>query len=709
MSTRTTSMALALFLVLIVSADSVAQPTAGAIAGDVKDDEGHVISGATVRLEGTAQGAKSRHDGTFFIAGVRAGEYQLRVTTVGFTPWVCTVQVAAGQTLNIHPKLSAKPIDVSGVVVSAKADYIRPERSSSTRSIRMNDDGGGYSSSSSTASTSGTSAPSSYSSGTNAPPSHTPATAPGTSAVRSGVGAEYGNVSNGSVNTGPTGVNGFSINGGTTSVRVDNVDVGDPFSRRSDDANSDPENPFLAADTAQLSTFSIDVDAGAYSMMRRAIAEGRHPARDAVRIEEMINYFPYDYPEPDAAHPFSITTDVATCPWNSQHLLVRIGLQGRRGMAETPASNLVFLIDVSGSMMPAERLPLIKQGFRKLVERLREQDTVAIVVYAGAAGLVLPPTSGLYKSTILQAIDNLRAGGSTAGGKGIQLAYDVAGKLYRAGANNRVILATDGDFNVGTTDTKDLVKLIESKRDAGIFLTTIGVGSRGYRDRLLEQLADHGNGAYAYLDNFNEAVKVFETELTATLFTIAKDVKVQVEFNPVTVESYRLIGYENRMLATEDFENDRKDAGELGAGHSVTALYEVAVQPAAMRRQIAPRFSDASMRYHTSRIAVDPALASELFDVRLRYKEPHGEASRLVEHPVGSSITSFENAPTDLRFAAAVAEFGLILRNSKHRGAASLEHVITTARDAQGNDPYGYRAEFITLTERLRAMSTQQK
>ncbi len=454
------------------------------------------------------------------------------------------------------------------------------------------------------------------------------------------------------------------------------------------------ENPFLSVVANPLSTFSIDVDRASYSNARRFINEGSRPPVDAVRVEEFVNYFPYEYPEPSGEHPFSITTEVAPAPWRPEHRIIRIGLKGRSsGVADLPPSNLVFLMDVSGSMSSPDKLPLLKAAFRLLVNELRAEDHVAMVVYAGAAGLVLPSTPGDRKSEMLDALEALEAGGSTAGGAGIRLAYDVARENHIPGGNNRVILATDGDFNVGTSSDAELVRLIEEKREQGTFLTILGFGTGNLKDAKMEQLADHGNGNFAYIDNLMEARKVLVTEMGGTLLTIAKDVKIQVEFNPSLVGAYRLIGYENRLLRAEDFSDDTKDAGELGAGHTVTALYEVI--PVGVDTDVTIRGVD-SLRYRSAGDILPWAGSSELGFVKLRYKDPEGEASRLIEHVV---VDEAEAASRDFQFAAAVAGFGMLLRDSEYCGSWTLADVLRTARPAVGADPHGYRAEFVRLVE----------
>lgn len=462
------------------------------------------------------------------------------------------------------------------------------------------------------------------------------------------------------------------------------------------------ENPFKLVTNNPLSTFSIDVDTASYSNLRRFINEGRVPPKDAVRIEELINYFTYDYPQPEGDRPFSITTEMSNSPWNSKHKLVRIGLQGKKVVTENlPPNNLVFLFDVSGSMNSPNKLPLLKSAFRLLVDELTEKDTVSIVVYAGAAGLVLPPTNGNEKDKILAAIDKLEAGGSTAGGDGIKLAYELAKRLYKASGNNRVILATDGDFNVGISSDAELVNLIEKYRNEGVFLTVLGFGTGNFKDSKMEQLADKGNGNYAYIDGLLEAKKVLVTEMGATLLTIAKDVKIQVEFNPAKVQAYRLIGYENRLLRSQDFNDDRKDAGELGAGHSVTALYEVI--PVGVETDVSLPDID-NLRYQQNTMESSAYNSNELMLVKLRYKQPQGTTSELIQQSVIDGGVALENASNDLKFAAAVAQYGMILRDSEFKGGASFQEVLKLANQSKGLDLEGYRGEFIRMVENSRGL-----
>ena len=459
------------------------------------------------------------------------------------------------------------------------------------------------------------------------------------------------------------------------------------------------ENPFMTVKENPLSTLSIDVDTASYSNIRRFLSKRQFPPADAVRIEEMVNYFTYDYPRPDGDAPFSITIKGAACPWNQAHQLVGIGLQGKVYQAEElPPSNLVFLVDVSGSMDHPNKLPLLKASLKMLVRQLTKEERVAIVVYAGAAGTVLDSTPGSYKEKILSALDRLKAGGSTAGGAGIKLAYQIAKEHFIKGGNNRVILATDGDFNVGASSNAELVRMIEEKRQDGIFLTVLGFGMGNYKDSKMEQLADKGNGNYYYIDTDREAQKVLVQELGSTLFTIAKDVKIQVEFNPGQVKAYRLIGYENRILAKEDFNDDTKDAGELGAGHTVTALYEIV--PAGAGETF--RGVDDLVYQETK-----PVESADLMTVKLRYKKPDGQASQLIQQTI--QVVDVTDAPQgDFRFAAAVAEFGLLLRDSQYKGRASYQQVLQLGKEALGKDPYGYRQEFLDLVRQAEQLDRRR-
>jgi Ca-activated chloride channel family protein len=461
------------------------------------------------------------------------------------------------------------------------------------------------------------------------------------------------------------------------------------------------DNSFRSAEDHPLSTFSIDVDRASYSNVRRfLLRERRLPPVDAVQIEEMVNYFSYHYDLPRGNDPVAVTTEVGAAPWAPDHRLLRIGIASRPvATADLPPANLVFLLDVSGSMASPDKLPLVKASMRLLVQQLRPVDRVAIVVYAGAAGLVLEPTSGRQKGRILEAIDRLQAGGSTAGGAGLRLAYDVARRSFRRGGNNRVILATDGDFNVGESSDAAMIRLIEEKRAQGTFLTVLGFGTGNLQSEKMQELAQHGNGNYAYIDGLQEARKVLVHEMGGTLLTVAKDVKVQIEFNPARVQAYRLLGYENRLLAAEDFNNDAKDAGDLGAGHTVTALYEVV--PAGVESEEGPGSVD-PLRYRTQGRVSREGRGDELAFVKIRYKRPHGAESHLLQHAVrdGSGKVS-----TDFTFASAVAGFGMLLRNSPYRGCVSADQVLALAEDGLGDDPEGYRHGFLELVRAYEALT----
>jgi Ca-activated chloride channel family protein len=462
------------------------------------------------------------------------------------------------------------------------------------------------------------------------------------------------------------------------------------------------DNPIQRVVENPVSTFSIDVDTGSYSNVRRMLVAGQRPPADAVRAEEMINYFDYGYPAPASREvPFRVSTEIATAPWNSKHQLLQIGIQGYQvAKSEIPASNIVFLIDTSGSMQDEDKLPLLKQSFAELVKQLRPQDRVSIVVYAGSAGLVLPPTPGSEKEKILAALGQLEAGGSTNGGEGLQLAYAMAKQAYIPHGVNRVVLATDGDFNVGTFDQKALETMIADQRKSGIALTTLGFGAGNYNDSMAEQLADVGNGNHAYIDSLNEGRKVLVEELSSTMLTIAQDVKIQLEFNPAVVAEYRLIGYENRALRREDFNNDKIDAGEIGAGHDVTALYEITLVHSGGESVDPLRYSKP--------VAMPTGAANEIGWLRLRYKQPGADTSRLIQ----SALTRQQIRPTAsprLRWSAAVAAYADLLRGGKNIGNFGWNQVRGLAASAGGNDPWGYHAEFLTLIDRARVLTAGDK
>ena len=459
------------------------------------------------------------------------------------------------------------------------------------------------------------------------------------------------------------------------------------------------ENGFKTTTSSPLSTFAIDVDRASYSNVRRFINLGQKPPQDAVRVEEMINYFEYEYESPKGNDPVSIYSEFADCPWQSKHKLLMVGLQAKKIPTDNlPPSNLVFLLDVSGSMSEENKLPLLKSAFKLLVNNLRSKDKVAIVVYAGAAGVVLQSTSGDQKSKIIDALEQLQAGGSTAGGEGIKLAYDIAIQNFVKDGNNRIILATDGDFNVGVSNNNDLETLIEEKRKSGVFLTCLGFGMGNYKDNKMETLADKGNGNYAYIDDIQEANKTLVTEFGGTLFTVAKDVKVQIEFNPNFVQAYRLVGYENRMLNNEDFKDDTKDGGEMGAGHTVTALYEII--PVGIKSDFVKSVD--SLKYQTVQTTPNNESNGELCNVKIRYKQPDGSESKELVKPVKYQAKSISSAGNNFKFAASVAMTGMLLRNSDYKQTATYESVIKLASESKSFDPEGYRAEFIRMVKTLK-------
>jgi Ca-activated chloride channel homolog len=484
-------------------------------------------------------------------------------------------------------------------------------------------------------------------------------------------------------------------------VGIDAPQPEEPQTVAAETYESVTDNPFRKTATEPLSTFSIDVDTASYSNIRRFLAQNTLPRRDAVRIEEMLNYFAYDDEPPPSSseHPFAVHVETAACPWNAAHRLARIGIAAKPiDQSRRPPSNLVFLVDVSGSMADANKLPLVQWGLGRMIEQLGENDQIALVVYASASGLVLPSTSCIKRAEITSAIEQLRAGGSTNGGAGIQLAYDIATQNFIKNGTNRVILATDGDFNVGVSDDDELVKLISAKAKSGVFLSVLGFGMGNIKDSKLEKLADKGNGHYAYIDSPREAYKVLVEEMGSTLVTVAKDVKIQVEFNPAKVGAFRLIGYENRIMAHKDFNDDTKDAGEIGAGHHVTALYEL-VPPGTE----GPSEDPTNLKYTKTTTTHTPS--DESFAVRLRYKRPNEDQSRKVEIGVVDKGQSFGAASDDLKFASAVAGFGMLLRNSDGKGTITYPGVIEIASQTLSRDGSGYRKEFIAAVRKAQELS----
>ena len=634
---------LTLLAAVIVFPRSAAIIETGSVSGRVREANGKKpIRDASVIIEGTSLGARSDDQGYFLIKNVPIGTQTVVARFIGYTPARKSVEVKANALTTLELLLQLDALRLEAIVVTGVQENARARQSVGSVVSQLH----------------------AY-----APVAEADATALG---------------------------------------RFDSLEAWryqrQPGNREQYDEIV--ENAFIAVAADPMSTFSIDVDRASYSNVRRYIMQyGQLPPRDAVRIEELVNYFPYDYADPQDDAPIAIHTELGPAPWKPQHQLVRIGLQARRVKTDNlPASNFVFLLDVSGSMQPENKLPLVKSAMRLLVNQLRTKDRVAIVVYASSEGLALPSTPGDQKDKILDAIDHLEAGGSTAGGAGIRLAYDQAVANFIRGGNNRVILATDGDFNVGASSDAEMVQLIEEKRQTGVFLTVLGVGEGNIQAAKMEKLADKGNGNYSYLDTIAEAQKVLVHELGGTLYTVAKDVKIQVEWNPARVRGYRLIGYENRMLRNEDFTDDKKDAGEVGSGHSVTALYEVV--PVGVETDVTIRMPD-SLRYQRRATQPTANAGAELLFVKVRYKQPDGDQSRLLTQPV---LAAAQVAPsTDFQFQAAVAEFGLLLRKSEFRGKADLTRVVAAARDARGPDPDGYRAEFVRLAEAVRAIGLARK
>lgn len=467
----------------------------------------------------------------------------------------------------------------------------------------------------------------------------------------------------------------------------------------------EPENDYKVVSANPLSTMSVDVDRASYSNVRRFLQNGELPPADAVRIEEMVNYFNYDYPQPEGDKPIAMATEVTDCPWQPQHKLLHIGIQAKTvDVATLPASNLVFLIDVSGSMQDVNKLPLVIESLKLLTQNLRSKDHIAIAVYAGSAGMVLAPTPGNHKQKIYDALDKLTAGGSTAGGEGIKLAYKTAAENYIPGGNNRIILATDGDFNVGISGDNELETLITKEREKGIYLTCLGYGMGNYKDSKMEVLADKGNGNYAYIDNIDEAKKTLVKEFGGTVFTLAKDVKAQVEFNPALVQAYRLVGYENRLLNVEDFKDDKKDAGDMGSGHSVTVIYEII--PVGVKSDKVRSVNNLKYQHTT---AATPSLVAppmlELATVKFRYKKPNGKTSMEIAHVVNNNMRNIYQAGLNARFATSVAMMGMLLKNSEHKGSATYEKVLALGKSGKGNDEEGYREEYLKLVKQAKGLS----
>ena len=637
----------------------------GTISGFVKDAQTkQPLIGVNIVIEGTFLGAPSDSTGHYIILNIPPGVYKLRVNMMGYAPLIIDkLTVVTDATSRCDIQLKPSVLEGECVTVTADRVAIQKDLTSSVRVVQPDQ-------------------------------------------IEALPCQNVGNVLSlqaGVVNSMP--MRGGRLQGLKRSARMSASIAGREPSLadwNTEEYDRIVESDFLDVLRNPLSTFSADVDAASYTNARRFILDNRMPYKDAVRTEEFVNYFTYDYEEPSGEDPISINLEYGVCPWNSESKLVHIGLQGKRLKdGELKPSNLVFLLDVSGSMHPANKLPLLKQSFKMLVDELRPDDRVAIVVYAGAAGLVLSSTPGSEKKAIKQALGRLEAGGSTAGGAGLKLAYQVAQTNLFEGGNNRVILATDGDFNIGISSTSELVDFIEKKRDEGIFLTALGFGMGNYKDHRLQELADRGNGNHYYIDNIKEARKVFVRDLQGTLFTIAKDVKIQVEFNPTKIASYRLIGYENRRLKNEDFEDDKKDAGEMGSGHTVTALYEVFP---VKTEQIPDRHD---LKYQHTLVNESANESDEILEVRIRYKQPDGKTSKQIKRTLVSDDATLAKTSGNFQFSAAVAQFALLLRDSKFKADATLENVLELARSSKGDDFFGYRSEFIDLVDRVSLLMPQ--
>ena len=620
----------------------------GILTGTVKRSNGDALRGVTVTIVETSASTTTANDGSFTFNALPEGQYSVRFDLAGFASETRQgIRIKAGKALSLN--IVMQPVPLAPPMLPQE-----PEARESTKADQM----------------------------------MMPMSAPGKSQMRMMMGAPPPPPSPAAYQQPYNQIMPYP---------------GIPVNFNTEEYGRIVENSFKETTREPLSTFSIDVDTASYANIRRYLTEGTEPPKDAVRIEELINYFSYDYPQPVGEDPFSVNMEAVTCPWNTRHSLVCIGLQGKKiNMSKLPPANLVFLIDVSGSMQEPDKLPLLKQAFKLLVNQMRPQDHVSICVYAGAAGCILQPTSGANKQKILDTLDALEAGGSTAGGEGIMLAYKQAKKNFNPRGNNRVILATDGDFNVGISDTGSLVRFIEEKRKEGIFLSVLGFGTGNLKDERMSQLAEKGNGNYSYIDSFLEATKVLVTQMGGTLFTIAKDVKLQLEFNPLKVKAYRLVGYESRLLKNEDFNDDKKDAGELGSGHTVTAFYEII--PAGSTEKV-PGIDE--LKYQKTTISPDAAGSGEILTVKLRYKQPKQDISKLLSVPLRGPVKLFETASENTRFAASVAEWGLLMRESEFKDKASFDQVLDIARKAKGEDKEGYRSEFIRLVETSKNIKTK--
>ncbi|MBS1686213.1 MAG: von Willebrand factor type A domain-containing protein [Bacteroidetes bacterium] len=689
--------------------------TTGSIKGKVLDEKGEGLIGATVQIihangKTTGQSSGADLDGNYEISNLMQGKYDLKCAYIGYeTQLIKGVVVSAEKPTILNFPMKVQAVNPAADVVVTCVKYCKPlidrgdTKIETTISARDIKNSGGLNVANIASQAYGV----------------TQTDAGGHSVVINGGRPDevqyivnghrvIGNVNIPAQASARLRVNKFLS--GYDMAEYDMEAAPDMQSKPDEKPKADPEtdesykeiidNKFLSAKAEPLSTFSIDVDVASYGITRRKIVEGILPPRDAVRLEELVNYFPYQYADPTDGRPFAVHTELADCPWDATHKLLRVGIQGKHIKDEQiPPANLVFLVDVSGSMWSPDKLPLVQKSLGMLVDKMRAQDRIALVVYAGNAGLVLPSTSGSDKQTIKNAINALQAGGSTAGGAGIELAYKVAKDNFIKEGNNRVLLCTDGDFNVGINGEAPLTSFIEGKRKTGVFLSVLGFGMGNYKDREMEALADKGNGNYAYIDNEKEAQKNLVTQFSGTLNTIAKDVKIQAVFNPGTVRTYRLIGYENRKLNNQDFSNDKIDAGEIGAGTAVTALYEVVPAPGAEEASIPLADSGSDARVALS--------ASDLMALRIRYKAPDGDRSQLIESHVSTTAGALSTTSDDFRFAAAVASFGMELRQSPYRGDFTFEKTKALAKGALGPDKENYRHDFITMIDQAASIASK--
>ncbi len=671
------------FLLLALSITAPLFAATGRLTGTVTDEaSGAPVEAAMIVVGDGLFSSTTDPGGKFTIVGVVPGTYTVKVSHANYPPQTFAgVVIHADLTTVLNVKLKQTVTTIDGNEVIYHSPSVQMDMSAKSSQVRVID----------------------ASQLTKLKSSSAPPVAVNEEAIASDmISSQTGFKANAEGQ--------FHVRGGrdgSTAYILDGVDrrdpnimpprPGDPVPTdwNTEEYNRIYENEFLEVTKNPLSTFSIDVDQASYANARRFLSNSQLPPPDAVRIEEFINYFDYDYPDPEGEHPFSITTELGECPWTADHQLLHVGLQGKRMKTDKlPPSSLTFLIDVSGSMDEPNKLPLLQSAFRMMVEQLRPEDRVAIVVYAGASGLVLPSTRGDHKSDIITAIDKLRAGGTTAGGAGMVLAYQTAKDNFLAGGNNRVVWATDGDFNTGVSSTSEMVRMMEENRKSGIFLTMLGFGGGNLKDGRMEQMADKGNGQYFYIDSIVEARRVMVEQIGGTLVTIAKDVKLQIEFNPAKVTAYRLIGYENRLLKAEDFHDDTKDAGEIGAGHSVTAIYELI--PFGIKA-VLPKVDD--LKYQTPGVDPKAFKTDEILTLKLRYKDPDKEVSKLLEQSLSGKPGEFAKTSDNFRFSASAAVFGMLLRDSKFSGSATFIDISKWATGARGNDPGGYRAEFIRLVD----------